>query len=105
MKIFVVLAVMVFAQASDQIPSSDPIVGWLATASATTLLAVAVLAFMREWIVPGSRYRRVEQENDEIRTFMRDQAIPTLIRVQELLVKALEERAWDERLRRTRPKS
>jgi hypothetical protein len=86
-------------------PDPTSLFGWVQTGGIIGLLSFLVLAYTKEWIVPGSRYRRAEEEGNELRVFLRDQAMPTLIRVQDVIVKILEERAWDERAQRNRPKS
>jgi hypothetical protein len=44
----------------------DPaLIDLLARGGAFTLLAVMVVGLLRGWVVPGDRYRKMEQERDE----------------------------------------
>lgn len=44
----------------------DPqLIDLLARGGAFTLLAVMVVGLLREWVVPGTRFRKLEQEKDE----------------------------------------
>lgn len=102
---------------------ADPTSGWQAiqaggTAGLILVLGYAVLAFVRGWVVAGrtherelaskdllitqkdARIQRLEDEAKEQALFFRDQAIPALTRTQDVMVKSLEERAWQERSRR-----
>jgi hypothetical protein len=99
---FALLSVWI-ADSTPPDPTSP--LGWVQTGGIVGLLCFLVLAFVKEWIVPGSRVRRAEEEGNELRVFLRDQAMPTLIRVQDVIVKILEERAWDDRAQRNRPKT
>lgn len=42
----------------------DPYLEWLSRAGSLGILAFAVLAFLRGWIVPGSRYEEAIKERD-----------------------------------------
>lgn len=46
-------------------PINDPLVQWLAGAGVTGVLALIVVAFMRDWIVSGSAYMRVLDERNK----------------------------------------
>lgn len=46
-------------------PSPDPLLTWLSNAGALGILAFAVIAFLRGWVVPGSAFTRVLAERDE----------------------------------------
>lgn len=95
--------------------NTDPIIQWVQAGGTGGLivgLAWLVLAFVRGWIVSGASHRaevellrtELDQSREETREqtlFLRDQASPLLARTQDVLVKVLEERAWDERARRT----
>lgn len=49
-----------------QAPTSGIDIDWLSRATATAILAFVVVAFMREWIVPGSVYKRSVTERDRM---------------------------------------
>lgn len=64
-----------------------------------TLIVVGLMVALRTiW----KQYQKAESENAELRVFMRDQMVPLLTRVNDVVVKILEERAWDERLQHRR---
>lgn len=44
--------------------SGDPLLDWLSNAGALGVLATAVLAFLRGWIVPGSVAKELREERD-----------------------------------------
>lgn len=67
-----------------------------------TLIVLGLLYALR---VLWKQYQKAEAENGELRVFMRDQMVPLLTRVNDVVVKILEERAWDERLQHRRTKS
>lgn len=43
-------------------PSGNPFIDWLTSAGALGILAFLVVAFMKEWIVPGARATRAEAD-------------------------------------------
>jgi hypothetical protein len=43
---------------------TDPLLQWLTNAGSLGILAAAVLAFLRGWIVPGSVAEELRQERD-----------------------------------------
>lgn len=45
-------------------PIHDPLIQWLTGAGVTGILAMLVVAFMRDWIVSGTAYERVLDERD-----------------------------------------
>lgn len=49
-----------------QAPTSGVNIDWLSRATATAILAFGVIAFMREWIVPGPVYKRSVAERDRM---------------------------------------
>lgn len=67
-----------------------------------TLIVTGLLVALR---VVWRAYQKSEAENGELRVFMREQMVPLLTRVNDVVVKILEERAWDERLQHRRAKS
>jgi hypothetical protein len=86
--------------AQENIPAPDSPYAWITSGGVIGLLVFANLAWLREWIVPGSRCKELQQELLDVQKFMQTEAIPLLSRVQEVLAKTLEERTWDERNRR-----
>lgn len=44
----------------------DPLLQWLVSAGGTGVLALAVVAFLRGWVVPGSTHERVLSERDRL---------------------------------------
>src|SRR4051812_38318664 len=52
---------IVLAQAS---PAADSSLVGLLTGSAVTVLAAAVIAFLKGWLVPGKEHQRVIEERD-----------------------------------------
>lgn len=62
-------------------PTQDPLLEWLSRAGALGLLAAAVLAFLRGWIVSGASYERMREE--------RDRALELVYRQAELAERAL----------------
>lgn len=91
----------VFAQSFD--PNPDTPTSILAAVIALgTLIILGLLVALR---VVWKQYQKAEAENGEIRLFMRDHMVPLLTRVNDVVVKILEERAWDERLQHRRQKS
>jgi len=44
--------------------SADPLLQWLSSAGSLGILAAAVLAFLRGWVVSGSAHARVLAERD-----------------------------------------
>jgi uncharacterized protein YneF (UPF0154 family) len=67
-----------------------------------TLIVLGLLFAVR---VLWKQLQKADVENDELRVFMRDQMVPLLTRVNDVVVKTLQERAWDERLQHRRDKS
>ena len=47
-----------------QVPSGDPLLDYLTQGGAIAVLAVAVIAFLRGWVVPGKRYDEMREERD-----------------------------------------
>lgn len=91
-----VLALALAASVVAQAAGADPLVNLLSTGGAVTLLAVAVVAYTREWVVPGTRHRReLDRERaraDRYETELRadhqvfvDRVLPALIRSNDLL--------------------
>lgn len=83
---------------------------WAAYGGVASCLGMALTAFLRGWVVTGrtldemrQRAERAEQESKQQAEFLRDSAMPVLTRTQDLLVKMIEERSWDERNRRNPP--
>lgn len=72
-----------------QATSTDPLLEWLARAGSLGILAAAVVAFLRGWIVPGRTHDRVREE--------RDRALEVMYRQVEVAQRALE--AAEERKR------
>lgn len=62
--------------------TQDPLLEWLSRAGSVGILALAVLAFLRGWIVPGSV---AEQLRDE-----RDRALELVYKQAEVAQRALE---------------
>ena len=60
----------------------DPLVDWLSRAGALGILAAAVVAFLRGWIVPGKTHDRVREE--------RDRALEIMYKQSEIAMRALE---------------
>lgn len=102
MKLFALLVLPAVLVAADQVPTPDTPISWITSGGMIGLLGFLVVAFLQEWIVPGSRYRKSEAELAELQRFLREEAVPLLARVQDVLVRHLEDRAWDERLQRRR---
>jgi hypothetical protein len=98
--LLILVAPVWFVIAEQAVPAPDTPLSWITSGGIVGLLAFMVVAFLREWIVPGDRYRESQRELAEVQRFMRDEAIPLLSRVQEVLARTLEERAWDDRHRR-----
>lgn len=84
---------------------------WFQAGGVVALLSLLVWALISGRLVSGSLHRsqieerdrrisQLEAENRDQTIFLRDQAAPLLTRTQDVLVKILEERAWDERQRR-----
>lgn len=76
--------------------SPTDLFGWL-TSSAVTALAVVVIAFLRRWIVTGAelqreidRAERAEQKVDQLRDYIEERTLPTLLRVNEVLARGVE---------------
>lgn len=61
--------------------TQDPLLEWLSRAGALGLLAAAVVAFLRGWIVSGASYERMREE--------RDRALELVYRQAELAERAL----------------
>lgn len=55
---------------------------WLTQAGSIGILAAAVIAFLRSWIVPGAEYRRVCAE--------RDAALEQVSKIADISLRALE---------------
>ena len=64
------------------VASQDPLLEWLSRAGSIGILAFAVLAFLRGWIVPGAV---AEQLRDE-----RDRALELVYKQAEVAQRALE---------------
>lgn len=62
--------------------SRDPLLDWLSNAGALGVLATAVIAFLRGWIVPGSTAKELREE--------RDRALDLVYKQAEIAQKALE---------------
>lgn len=62
--------------------SFDPLLEWLSRAGGFGVMALAVLAFLRGWIIPGKRYDEVVAE--------RDRALELVYKNAELAQRALE---------------
>ena len=54
--------------------ASDPLLQWLSNAGALGILATAVLAFLRGWIVPRATYERALEEKDRAMELVYKQA-------------------------------
>ncbi len=78
------LAWTLIAQAAN-----DPLLEWLSRAGSVGILAAAVVAFLRGWIVPGRTHDRVREE--------RDRALEVMYKQAEVAQRALE--AAEERRR------
>ncbi len=99
---------------ADTIPLDSTLPAWSQAVGVTVLLTLLVAGFIRGWLVSGPAHRSelaerdrrietLEAENREQTIFLRDQMAPLLARSQDVLVKILEERAWDERQRHQSP--
>lgn len=44
--------------------AGEPLIEWLSRAGSLGILAAAVVAFLRGWVVPGRAYEQVRQERD-----------------------------------------
>ncbi len=44
--------------------SGEPLLDWLSRAGGFGIMALAVVSFLRGWIVPGSRYEEAIKERD-----------------------------------------
>lgn len=62
--------------------STDPLLQWLSSAGSLGILAAAVIAFLRGWIVSGAAHNRVLAE--------RDRAMELVYKQAEIAQKALE---------------
>lgn len=62
--------------------ANDPLLEWLSRAGGFAILAAAVLAFMRGWIVPGSVAEQLREE--------RDRALELVYKQAEVAQRALE---------------
>ena len=62
--------------------SGGPNWTWLTQAGSIGILAAAVIAFLRSWVVPGSEYRRVCRE--------RDQALEQVSKIADISLRTLE---------------
>lgn len=90
------------AQTPNLNPADTPTSILAAVIGLGTLIVGGLLVALR---VVWRAYQKSESENGELRTFMRDQMVPLLTRVNDVVVRILEERAWDERLQHRREKS
>ena len=62
--------------------SGDPLIDWLSRAGSVGILAVAVIAFLRGWVVPGSVADQLRVE--------RDRALELVYKQAEVAQRALE---------------
>lgn len=62
--------------------SGDPLIDWLSRGGSLGILAVAVIAFLRGWIVPGSVAEQLRLE--------RDRALELVYKQAEVAQRALE---------------
>jgi hypothetical protein len=72
--------------------STDPLLQWLSSAGSLGILAAAVLAFVRGWVVSGAAHQRVLSE--------RDRALAMVYKQAEIAERALE--AAEQERRRSR---
>jgi len=86
--------------AVDTVPTPDSPISWITSGGVIGLLCFIVLMLSTDRWVTGRRYTELQEELKEVQRFMRDEAIPLLSRVQDVLERTLEERAWTERRRR-----
>jgi hypothetical protein len=63
-------------------PSPDPLIDWLTRAGMVGVLAVAIVGFIRGWIVSGSEHKRVMDE--------RDRAVELVYRQADLAARAVD---------------
>lgn len=70
--------------------SPDDLIGWAKAVgglSGASLLAIAVVAFARGWVVRGAEYRTVVEQRDKLMATMLDEVIPLATRQTDLLAK------------------
>lgn len=53
-----------FTELAQTIPPEEAL-DWLTRGGAMGIMALAVVAFLREWVVPGSVHQRCEKDRDE----------------------------------------
>jgi hypothetical protein len=53
---------------------NDPLLEWLSRAGSLGILAAAVIAFLRGWIVPGSMVEQLRAERDRALEIIYEQA-------------------------------
>lgn len=73
--------------------SGNPLLDWLIQAGATGVLALAVVAFLRGWVVPGAAARReIEQAQRETELIRaeRDRALELVYTQAELTQRAID---------------
>jgi hypothetical protein len=71
-----------------QAAGTDPLVNLLSTGGAVTILALAVVAFLRGWIRRGADYDQILAENRRLQQVFEERVLPALMRSNELLSRA-----------------
>jgi hypothetical protein len=66
--------------------TSDPLNGLFSYG----VLGIIFVLIMLGQLVPGNIYKKVEQENDRLRTLIEDRVLPALERSNDVIAKALE---------------
>lgn len=71
---------------ADSTTAADPLGGLLSYG----VLGIVFILIMIGQLVPGSIFKKVEQENDRLRTLIEDRVLPALEKSNEVIGKALE---------------